>query len=71
MLSSFPFEDTLKQGNAFILLLFNCPLEHDIRKVQENNFECVKIKRTSMVSVSEEIIIIIIIILIIEERGKL
>ena len=35
--SSFPIENGLNQGGAFLLLLFNFALEYDIRKVQETN----------------------------------
>jgi hypothetical protein len=33
---SFPIHDGLKQGDALLPLLFNCALEYDIMKVQEN-----------------------------------
>jgi hypothetical protein len=32
----FPIQKGLKQGDALLTLLFNCPLEYAIRKVQEN-----------------------------------
>jgi hypothetical protein len=34
---SFPIQNGLKQGDALSPLLFNCALEHAIRKVQENH----------------------------------
>jgi hypothetical protein len=33
---TFPIQNSLKQGDALSLLLFNCDLEYAIRKVQEN-----------------------------------
>jgi hypothetical protein len=42
----FPIENDLKQGDAFLTLLYNFALEHAIRKVKEN-WEEMEFSRTN------------------------